>query len=346
MSVQTTCHLLMIRPRHFGYNEETAHDNAFQMQDNSLNPFDIQQNALKEFDNFVALLRAAGVYVTVIEDSEAPRKTDAVFPNNWISTHGDGTLITYPMYAPSRRTERRTAILEQLKETFLVQNKITLEHHEDEQRYLESTGSMILDRTNKMVYACHSSRTDEKVLDEFCQKMSYRKILFHAVDEHGMPIYHTNVMMALGIDFVIICIEAIRDAAEKKRVITQFEQTGKTIFSITFAQMAAFAGNMLQIQNKQGDSFLVMSQRAYESLDATTHITKLHRHTSILYSPLGTIEKYGGGSARCMMAEIFLPLKEPIIEKKERRGRGRKSIEATKTAIEKYIPGEGWIKVQ
>lgn len=346
MSVQITRHLLMIRPCHFGYNEETAQDNAFQIQDNSLNPFDIQQNALEEFDNFVALLMAAGVYVTVIEDSEAPRKTDAVFPNNWISTHEDGTLITYPMYAPSRRTERRTAILEQLAETFLVERKITLEHHEDEQRYLESTGSMILDRGNKIVYACHSSRTDEKVLDEFCQKMSYRKILFHAVDEHGMPIYHTNVMMALGIDFVIICLEAISDATEKKRVIEALEKTGKTIFPITFAQMAAFAGNMLQVQNKQGDSFLVMSQHAYEALDTIAHIAKLHTHTSILYSPLDTIEKYGGGSARCMMAEIFLPLKKPIIEKKERRGRGRKSAESTKTTIEKYIPGEGWVKVQ
>lgn len=346
MSVQTTRHLLMVRPSHFGYNEETAANNAFQIQDNSLSTSQIQKLAKAEFDNFVALLKAAGVQITVIEDTLYPLKADAIFPNNWVSFHENGTLITYPMYAPSRRTERRDDILCQIKKTFHVYETINLEHYEAESRFLEGTGSMILDRVNKIAYACRSLRTDEQILDEFCKKMDYKKVLFNAADKEGKAIYHTNVMMALADDFVIICLDAIKDKTEKHKVIKQLETTNKAIFPITFAQMSSFAGNMLQIQNKQGDSFLVMSQQAYESLDTTTQIAKLNTYTSILYSPLNTIEKYGGGSARCMIAEVFLPLKVPVVEKKERRGRGRKPAEPIKTVVEKYVEGEGWVRVQ
>lgn len=343
---QTTQHILMVRPSNFGYNKETATNNAFQIQDNSLSPSQIQQSAKTEFDNFVALLKAAGVLVTVIEDSLSPPKTDAVFPNNWISFHQEGLVITYPMFAPTRRHERRQDIIEELNKTFHIHENISFAHYENQNRFLEGTGSMILDRVHKIVYACRSLRTDELILDDFCKKMNYKKVLFDAVDENGVLIYHTNVMMALGENFVIICLEAIKDKTERQNTIAQLEATNKEIIPITLKQMSSFAGNMLQVTNKQGDAFLVMSQQAYQSLDPTTQIAKLHNYTSILYSPLDTIEKYGGGSARCMMAEIFLPLKTPLVEHKEKRGRGRKPSEPVKTIIEKYVEGKGWVRVQ
>lgn len=309
MAFQISDTLLMVRPAHFGFNEETAASNAFQTKNSLLSHEEISRLALAEFDAFVDKLRAAGIRVLVIEDTPSPLKTDAVFPNNWITTHSDGVVVTYPMYSPMRRLERRRDIIDQLSETFVVTNWLRLEQHESEQVFLEGTGSMILDRTNHVVYACRSVRTDERLLREFADGMRYQAVVFDAVDPAGMPIYHTNVMMALADTFAIICLDSITDEAERQEVVNSLQATNKEIIPISYDQMMHYAGNMLQVRNAQGDSFLVMSQQAYQSLQPA-QLEAIQQHSHILYSDLQTIEKYGGGSARCMLAEIFLPVKE------------------------------------
>lgn len=301
---QITDTILMVRPAHFGFNPQTANNNAFQDADTDLKPAEIQILAVQEFDSFVATLRNAKIRVIVIQDSARPIKYDAVFPNNWISTHKDGTLITYPMFAPMRRLERREDIIGGIAEEFYIKDRIRLEPYETQNVFLESTGSLILDRPNKIAYACRSVRTDEQVIDDFCERMGYEKVLFTSTDENGMKIYHTNVMMALGEDFVVICLESIRDGKEWANLHRKFKATNKEIIEISMEQMAAFAGNMLQVRNADSDTFLVMSEQAYRSLDKG-QIKKIERKTNILHSPLYTIEQFGGGSARCMMAEIF-----------------------------------------
>lgn len=306
---QTTSHILMIRPANFGYNEQTAKDNAFQEADNRFSEEQIKRKAVAEFDEFVNLLKLAGVDVIVVEDTRSPQKTDAVFPNNWVSFHEDGTVITYPMFAPSRRRERREDVIEKLSRRFEVDKRIHLEEYESSNKFLESTGSMILDRKHKIAYVCMSDRTDIAPLDAFCREMGYEKIVFHAVDRDGTPIYHTNVMMALGETFVVICLATIRDEAERAMLLQKFEETNKAVVEITMDQLLAFAGNMLQVRNRNGEPILVMSEQAYHSLDKD-QIRLLNQQTNLLYSPLYTIERYGGGSARCMMAEVFLPEKD------------------------------------
>ncbi len=305
---QTTSHILMVRPAHFGFNEETAQSNAFQQRDTALSVADIQIQAKKEFDNFVKKLRNKGIQVVVANDSDKPVKTDAVFPNNWITLHDDGTLILYPMNAPSRRAERDAEIIDLLEKKFEVKQKIHFEHYEQVGKYLEGTGSMILDRMHKMTYACISPRTDIDLLDAFCSAMHFERSAFTAVDANGKDIYHTNVMMALAETFVVICLDAVVKPEERAALVKQFENTGKEIVEISFAQMNRFAGNMLQVRNNADQTFLVMSAQAYQSLNKT-QIAQIERHTQILYADIGTIEKFGGGSARCMMAEIFLPCK-------------------------------------
>ena len=225
----------MIRPANFGYNPQTAASNAFQTEETALEKNEIQSLALQEFDQFVAKLRQAKIRVIVVQDSETPLKRDAVFPNNWISMHEDGTLITYPMYAPMRRLERRSEIISSLEEKFQVNHIIALEKYESESIFLESTGSLILDRPNKIAYACRSVRTDEKVIDDFCKKMGYEKIVFTATDETDLEIYHTNVMMALGEDFVVICMETIKDGKEWANLHRKFEETRKEVIEISMA---------------------------------------------------------------------------------------------------------------
>ncbi len=303
---QITDTILMVRPAAFGFNPETAANNAFQIDDPSLSVQERRQRALAEFDAFVARLREAGIRVIVVEDTAAPVKTDAVFPNNWISTHGNGTLITYPMYSPVRRRERREAIVDQLRKEFQVLDRIHLEENELTDRFLEGTGSLILDREYRIAYACLSERTDEKLLRQFAGQMNYEIVAFTALDGAGQPIYHTNVMMALGETFVVVCLESIRQVGEQDVLLKKFAATKKEVIAISLDQMNAFAGNMLQVRNGQGKTFLVMSQQAYDSL-RPDQIETIERHTTILSSPLPTIETYGGGSARCMMAEIFLP---------------------------------------
>lgn len=299
---------MMVRPAHFGFNEETAASNAFQQNDGSLTPAQIRRKAIAEFDNFVQLLRASGVNIIVLDDTDSPIKTDAVFPNNWVTFHEDGTVITYPMQSEMRRLERREDVLEKLSKQYHIAKRVHLENAESQALFLEGTGSMILDRTNCLVYACISPRTEMSLLDEFCRVTGFEKVIFTAVDGDGKQIYHTNVMMALGETFVVICLETVRDEKEKELLLQKFKETNKEVIEITLAQMMSFAGNMLQVKSKSGDTILVMSEQAFKSLDPT-QVRTLNRHTNLLYSPLYTIEKYGGGSARCMMAEVFLPTK-------------------------------------
>jgi len=302
---QITSHILMVRPASFGYNEETATNNAFQVNDPSLGPQQVREKATQEFDEMVHRLREAGIDVHVADDSASPVKPDAVFPNNWVTFHEDGTVVTYPMNAPTRRPERREGIIDSLSKRFDVRRRVRLEEAEGEGRFLEGTGSLTLDRPNRIAYACRSPRTDEQLLDTFCERMAYQKVLFTAVDADGKQIYHTNVMMALGETFVVICLDAVPDAGEREMLREQFAAASKAVIGISMEQMMQFAGNMLQVVNANGDTFLVMSEQAYESLSAA-QIEQIKQHTTPLHSPLYTIERYGGGSARCMMAEIFL----------------------------------------
>ena len=303
--MQITDTVLMVRPANFGYNPETAESNAFQINDQAYSSDQISELAKIEFDELVAKLRNVGVEVLVFEDSHLPLKTDAVFPNNWITTHENSSIVTYPMLSPNRRLERREDIIQALRLKFQYENRIALERFEAQGMYLEGTGSMILDRVNKIAYACLSDRTNEELLEQFCKQFGYQKMLFLAVDPQNHPIYHTNVLMAMGGSFVVICLEALAKDAEKNKLLDLFNQTQKKVIAITVDQMKAFAGNMLQVRSKtSGESYLVMSQQAFESL-TKDQIDQIELETKILYSPLNIIETYGGGSARCMIAEVF-----------------------------------------
>ena len=302
-----TNNVLMIRPARFGFNPETAQNNTFQRPPSEDKTKEIRWQAITEFDNLVAALQNAGVNVVVAEDTEMPNKPDAVFPNNWISFHEDGSLITYPMYAPLRRNERREDIIAMIEEKYLVKKRYSFEQYEAKDLFLEGTGSMVLDRVNKLCYACLSERTDVSLLNKFCLLKQYEMIKFKASDANGVPIYHTNVMMALGRKFAVLCLEAIESEEDRLAVTNNLKRTQKEIIEITRAQMNAFAGNMLQLASLDGDSVIVMSSRAYENLK-NDQIEKLKRYSRIVHSDISTIEDHGGGSARCMIAEIFLPL--------------------------------------
>lgn len=302
---QITNTILMVRPAAFGFNEETAANNAFQVKNESLSAEEIQQSALQEFDTFVNKLSAIGVEVIVVEDSAEPHTPDAIFPNNWISFHHDGLVVTYPMFSSIRRKERRPEVISDLMADFSVETRIFFEDYEREEKYLEGTGSLVLDRVNKVMYACLSPRTDRALTEELAERLDYKAVIFTAVDEEGQEIYHTNVMMALGETFAIICLDVIVDIMERQEVIEVLEDSGKEIIEISIDQMMQFAGNMLQVRG-QDSSYLVMSQAAYDSLDEE-QVEEIKQHTKILSSPIPTIEELGGGSVRCMMAEVFLP---------------------------------------
>ncbi len=306
MAKQITSHLMMIRPVAFDFNTQTAKNNAFQDPDAKEIPAKITQaDALTEFDDFVAVLLEAQVEVTVIEDTPTPHKPDSIFPNNWVSFHEDGRVILYPIFAENRRHERRMDILETLKKQFLVKEVIDLSAYESEGKFLESTGSMIFDRPNNTAYACYSPRTHVEVLEDFAAKLGIKLVAFRATDAEGQEIYHTNVMMSIGDTFAVICVESIA-SSERDEVLASLKNAGKEIIEISFEQMGSFAGNMLAIENKQGEKLLVMSEQAFLSLQ-TAQIENLEKHVRLVHSPLYTIEKNGGGSARCMLAEIFLP---------------------------------------
>ncbi|MEO7530939.1 MAG: arginine deiminase-related protein [Sediminibacterium sp.] len=302
--MQHTSHLLMIKPVRFNFNAETAVNNSFQV---NTSDDSVQAKALKEFETFIETLSNHGIDVTVIHDTPEPHTPDSVFPNNWISFHENGSVLLYPMFASNRRKERKQHVLDIIKEKFQVKQTLNLSDYENENLFLEGTGSMVLDRENKIAYACLSPRTDKNILQKFCDEMGYTPISFMATDEMHQPIYHTNVMMCVADKFAVICLDSIQNNSEKKRVTDSLKLTGKQVIEISFFQMNHFAGNMLQVHNASNKKFLVMSSQAYHSL-SNEQIQDIEHFNPIIHSDISTIETNGGGSARCMMAEIFLPL--------------------------------------
>jgi hypothetical protein len=295
----------MIRPVKFAYNAQTAVNNSFQ---SASNDDSVQQKALEEFDAFVEKLQANGIDVTVVQDTDAPHTPDSIFPNNWISFHEGGSIYLYPMFAINRRRERKQHVLDAVNKKFIIHATTDFTKSENDHIFLEGTGSMVLDRTNKIAYACLSARTDKKLLEQFCAQQHYTAVSFTANDSNGDAIYHTNVMMCVADQYVVICLESITDEQERNTVVKTIEDSGKKIINISLQQMNHFAGNMLQVINNNGQPFLVMSTQAYENLTAQ-QVDQLEKYNAIIHSDINTIEMNGGGSARCMMAEVFLELK-------------------------------------
>lgn len=306
---QTTNTILMIRPINFRMNEQTAVNNYYQ-EELDLKNAEINSKAQQEFDEYVTKLQQFGVQVIVIPDTEELDTPDSLFPNNWISFHEDGTVAFYPMFAENRRLERREDILDILEENgFLIENVVDYSSAEKEEIFLEGTGSLLLDRVNRKAYCALSPRADEDLFIEFCEDFEYTPVLFTAnqtVDKKRKAIYHTNVMMCLAETFAVICLSSIDDKQEQKNVLKHLKEDKKQIIEITEEQVNHFAGNMLQVKGANDERFLVMSQSAFECL-TQTQIQQITKHCKIISSSLETIETCGGGSARCMMAEIFLP---------------------------------------
>jgi hypothetical protein len=295
----------MIRPGAFGPNAETAENNFFQATIELVDPITIQQSALEEFNNMVSLLRQHEIDVFVIDDTPKPVKPSAVFPNNWLSTSPEGIISVFPLFAPSRRQEKREDILQLLAEKFKVKDVQDWSEYEAEGKFLEGTGSMVIDHDNKVIYACYSPRTDISVLEKFAEANGFRAIIFLATDCNGRPVYHTNVVMTLGEGFAVLCEEAIEEEWELIAVRQLLESSGHDIIRISKEQMHAFAGNMLQVKNSRGEKYLVMSQTAFDSL-TELQLNELSARTTFLPVPVPVIEQTEGGSVRCMMAEIFL----------------------------------------
>jgi len=310
---QITNTILMIRPVSFRMNEQTAVNNYYQKVLESVTPETVQFKALQEFDDFVEKLRTVGVKVIVINDTKNTDTPDSIFPNNWISFHENGDVALYPMFAENRRLERREDILEMLEESgYQINNVVDYTSAEEEKIYLEGTGSLLLDRVNGKAYCALSPRADEDLLIEFCEDFEFTPVSFVAnqtLNEKRMPIYHTNVIMCLGEKFSVICLDSIDDKKERKEVIKHLKEDKKEIIAITEEQVNSFAGNMLQVLGKNEERYIVMSNSAYESL-TKQQLNQIEKHGKILYSSLDTIEACGGGSARCMMAEVFLPRNE------------------------------------
>ena len=292
----------MIRPVNFTFNAETAVNNAFQVAGADAGA---QRKAVSEFDGFARLLRDNGVDVTVIDDTPEPYTPDSIFPNNWVSFHRDATVCLYPMYSANRRLERKPGVLAAIGGKFRIDATLDLSSYEQDGLFLEGTGSMVLDRDKRIAYACLSPRTDARVLLDFCRKLDYRPEIFTARDGAGRDIYHTNVMMCVGDHFVVVCLDSLPVAAEREHLEATIRGTGKKLIPITLDQMNHFAGNMLQVEDQRGEKLLIMSSQAYDSL-TPAQIKELEGFNRILHSPLTTIETNGGGSARCMLAEIHL----------------------------------------
>jgi hypothetical protein len=307
---QTTSSILMIRPVAFRMNEQTAVNNYYQKVLDNLLPATVNAKAQQEFDAFVEKLQAVGVNVTVVDDTLDPDTPDSIFPNNWISFHENGDVVLYPMFAENRRAERREDLLDVLEEKgFHIENIVDYTSAEDDGFFLEGTGSLLLDRANSIAYCALSPRADEELFIEFCEDFDMAPVIFNAyqtVNNERKLIYHTNVIMCLGSTFAVICADCIDDKQERKMVLDQLKKSGKEVILITEAQVNNFAGNMLELVGANHQKLLVMSAAAHASLTAD-QIKKLEKHATIVSSSLDTIEACGGGSARCMMAEIFLP---------------------------------------
>lgn len=308
MNKQTTDQLLMIRPSCFYTNEQTATNNYFQQQTQE-NQGATTSKAQQEFDGFVSELRSHGVVVYVWQDAIEPNTPDALFPNNWISFHNPKIIVTYPMYAVNRQMEVSKAPIEFLEsEGFLFSNQIDFTSFISSNLYLEGTGSMVLDRVNQIAYCARSERTNPILIDMFCQKMGYRAVVFssfQSVNGQRQPIYHTNVMMSVGLDFAVVCLDSIDETQERNTLIHSLETTGKTIMELTEEQIHQFAGNVLELQSNKGNRLLAMSTSAFDAL-TDSQKAALSSKLKMVHSPLPTIERLGGGSARCMMAELFM----------------------------------------
>jgi len=304
--MQSTNTVFVVRPARFGFNSETATSNHFQHSLANLDAATIQARTFAEFDALVAALRDRGVRVLVFDDTPAPSKPDAVFPNNWLTLHPDGRVLLYPMCAPNRRAERRPDILEALRRQFTVTDVIDLSHHEQAGRFLEGTGSILFDHEHRVAYACVSPRTDAGLFTEVAAQLGYRPVTFRACDAAGQEIYHTNVMLCIGSGFAVVCVESIVDEAERAAVVASLTATGHEIVAISLAQVAGFAGNLLVLRTTAGAALLAMSQSAFEALIPAQHQT-LSKYAALLPLAIPTIETIGGGSVRCMLAEVFLP---------------------------------------
>tara|TARA_B100000524_G_scaffold5523_1_gene3677 strand:- start:10593 stop:11540 length:948 start_codon:yes stop_codon:yes gene_type:complete len=314
MSQQTTSTLLMVKPHGFDYNKQTAEDNHFQKGGTGLSSAEIKRAALNEFEAFVKKISAKGIEVIVYDDLATKATPDAVFPNNWFSTHKDGTVYLYPMFANNRRKERRQEVLDLLtqEQGFSIDRIIDWSKYEDVGLFLEGTGSMILDRTNNIIYAALSERTSEELVKQYAQEIDSELVAFrsyHNAKQKEVLIYHTNVMLCVAEDYCVICLECITDLTERKTVMDSLKKTNKAIVELSLGQLDHFAGNMLEAKNKANESFLIMSSKAYHSI-TSDQIAQIQQHSKIIHAPLTTIENYGGGSARCMLAEIFLPRQE------------------------------------
>lgn len=308
--MQTTNNILLVRPFNFIFNAETSESNAFQNEVNEPDAL-TKLKALEEFNAFAEELKQKGVSAFVFDDTEQPEKPDAVFPNNWVTFHPDGTVILYPMLAYNRRPERRTDIIDSLKKNFLINEVVDLSNYENENKFLEGTGSIVFDHENKIAYACLSPRTDKELFITVCERLNYRPVYFFAYDGSGTEIYHTNVMMSMGNRFAVICIESIKDKKERETVTGLLNQTGHEIIDITYDQMNNFAGNVLSVKKKDNSNLLALSQSAFDSFsDSQKQV--LEKYCELVPLAVTTIETSGGGSVRCMIAEIFL---QPLANK-------------------------------
>ncbi|MEI6151923.1 MAG: arginine deiminase-related protein [Chitinophagia bacterium] len=294
--------ILMVRPYQFYFNQQTAANNFFQ---SNINIENANELAIAEFDAMVDKLRANQIIVKVIQDSQYPSTPDSIFPNNWISTHADGTFCLYPMYAENRRAERKSTVIEFLQSNYKIENILDVSDFEKEGKFLEGTGSMVLDHQNKIAYGCLSERLNIEAFNYWCDKMQFKAIAFKAVDDKAQPIYHTNVMMCMGDQFVVICLDSITNEQEKQIVIESFLQTHKEVIEISQDQLNHFAGNMLQVFDMNEKPHLIMSKQAHKSLTAE-QVNTLEKYNPIIPIAIPTIEALGGGSTRCMMAEIHL----------------------------------------
>lgn len=305
-AMQSAHHVLMIRPVRFWSNPATAANNAFQHADP--NPALSQMAAQKEFDSYVKALRAAGVEVLVVEDSAEPHTPDAIFPNNWFSCDRQGRVYLYPMEAPSRRLERRMAVLAEIERHFVIDQLIDLGRFTGQSQFLEGTGSMVLDHLHRIAYICHSSRSHPAVMRAFSEHSGYQAHWFHAVDRNGKPIYHTNVMMCVGATLAIVCLDAVRDVQERYALTRSLHDSGKKIIAISLEQMGKFCGNMLELRAANGTPVFAVSRSGWAALKSAQQ-SLIVRYAKPVLAPIDTIERCGGGSARCMVAEVFLPQK-------------------------------------
>jgi hypothetical protein len=308
-TMQTTKNILLVRPSNFIFNSQTEGSNTFQAKIENETDDTINCKALNEFELFAEKLKSKGVNVFVFDDTLHPQKPDSIFPNNWATFHSDGKAILYPMFAANRRHERRQDIIGTLKKDFIIKEVIDLSKYEKENRFLEGTGSIIFDHQNKIAYACLSPRTDKELFISVCELVHYKPVYFHSYDKDGKEIYHTNVMMCIGEKFAVICLASISNRQEKESILISLSNTGHQIIDISFEQMNNFAGNMLEIKTNTGKSILALSQSAFDSLTANQK-NVIEKHCELVSLSIKTIETIGGGSARCMITEVFL---QPLI---------------------------------